>query len=64
VDVEAAAQLARIGYVFDQVVRACSDGQLPAWPREELNQLRDLCGRLAVDLTQSKVVTTDDEMLE
>jgi hypothetical protein len=61
-DIEAAAQLARIGNVFHQAVQFRDDG--PGWPWDELEQLRDLCNKLSVSLTQKAVVTTGEEELE
>jgi hypothetical protein len=61
-DIEAAAQLARIGNVFHQAVQSRDDG--PGWPWDELVQLRDLCNKLSVSLTQNVVVTMGEEELE
>jgi hypothetical protein len=61
-DIEAAAQLARIGNVFHQAVQLRDEA--PAWPWDELVQLRDLCNKLSVSLTQNAVVTTGEEELE
>jgi len=63
-DIEAAAQLARIGNVFHQAVELCEGASSPGWPREELGQLRDLCNRLSLSLTQNEIIAADEEVLE
>lgn len=51
VDSEAAAQLARLGHLFDQAVKLCQAGNSETWPAAEAEHLRDLCGQISVRLT-------------
>jgi hypothetical protein len=50
-DLQTAAQLARIGNLFNQAVALAHRGSTPQWPLDEMAELRMVCGRLAVSLT-------------
>src|SRR5882724_10110748 len=54
VDLETAAQLARLGHVLNQAVKLCHRGSVSTWPVAEAEQLREICGRISVRLTTAK----------
>jgi hypothetical protein len=51
VDLETAAQLAKLGHVLNQAVILCHGGGVSTWPVAEAEQLREICGRISVRLT-------------
>jgi hypothetical protein len=53
-DFQTAAQLTRLGNLLNQVVALAHSGSAPAWPTQEMTELQNLCGRLAVLLTDSQ----------
>ena len=50
-DLQTAAELARLGNLLNQAVALAHRGSAPAWPTQEMTELQNLCGRLAVLLT-------------
>jgi mobilization protein NikA len=56
-DLQTAAELARIGNLFNQAVALAHRGSAPAWPSGEMAELQALCGHIAVLLTDPRART-------
>ncbi|MCK1339797.1 hypothetical protein IVB38_28295 [Bradyrhizobium sp. 38] len=53
-DLQTAAQLARLGNLLNQAVALAHRGSAPAWPSQEMAELQNVCGRLAVLLIETR----------